>query len=204
MKGMTTTLQINTSIFGEAGQSTRLANQFVAMSVAQRGGKVIVRDLARNPVPHLDGERFQAFFAKEPTPGQQAVRAYSDQLIDELKQADTLVIGLPMYNFAIPSTLRAWFDHVARAGVTFKYTDKGAVGLLTGKKAYVFVTRGGFHGPSHSQTAYVREMLSFLGITDVDFIYAEGLAVSGEAKDNALAKARAAIARLNEREPALT
>lgn len=203
MKGMTT-LQINTSIFGEAGQSTRLANEFVAMSVAQRAGRVIVRDLARDPVPHLDGERFQAFFAKQPTPEQQAVRAYSDQLIDELKQADTLVIGLPMYNFSIPSTLRAWFDHVARAGVTFRYTDKGAVGLLTGKKAYVFVTRGGLHGPSHSQTAYVREMLGFLGITDVEFVYAEGLAVSPEAKENALTKAREAITHLNKRELALT
>lgn len=196
----TTTLQINTSIFGDAGQSTRLANEFVV----QRGGDVTVRDLARNPVPHLDGARFQAFLAKEPTSAQQAVLAYSDELIDELRRADTIVIGLPMYNFSIPSTLRAWFDHVARAGVTFKYTDKGAVGLLAGKKAYVFVTRGGTYGPGHAQAAYVEEMLAFLGITDVQFVYAEGLSISPQAKQNALAKAREAIARLNERELALT
>ncbi len=195
-----TTLQINTSIFGEAGESTRLASEFVS----RRSGKVIVRDLARDPVPHLDGERFQAFFAKEPTPEQQAARADSDRLIDELKQADVIVIGLPMYNFSVPSTLRAWFDHVARAGVTFRYTEKGAVGLLDGKKAYVFVTRGGVYGPAHGQAAYVRDMLAFLGITDVEFVYAEGLSISAEAKQNALAKAREAIARLNEQEVALT
>jgi FMN-dependent NADH-azoreductase len=142
--------------------------------------------------------------AKAPTPAQQAVLAYSNQLIDELKRADTIVIGLPMYNFSIPSTLRAWFDHVARAGVTFKYTDRGAVGLLSGKKAYVFVTRGGVYGPQHAQSAYVRDMLAFLGITDVELVYAEGLAVSAQAKQNALAEARKSIARLNERELALT
>lgn len=194
------TLQLNTSIFGSDGQSTRLANEFVA----QRGGNVIVRDLARNPVPHLDAERFAAFLAREPTPRQQAVLAYSNELIDELRQADTIVIGLPMYNFSIPSTLRAWFDHVARAGVTFRYTDKGAVGLLTGKKAYVFVTRGGVYGPQHAQSAYMREMLAFLGITDVELVYAEGLAIGPQAKENALAQAREAIARLNEPSVALT
>jgi FMN-dependent NADH-azoreductase len=195
-----TTLQLNTSIFGRAGESSRLASEFVA----QRGGRVIVRDLARDPVPHLDGERFQALLAKHPTPAQQAVRAYSDALIQELRQAETIVIGLPMYNFSIPSTLRAWFDHVARAGVTFKYTEKGSVGLLSGKKAYVFVTRGGVYGPDHAQSAYVREMLAFIGIADIDFVYAEGLAVGPQAKHNALARAREAIARLNEQEPALT
>lgn len=194
MRGMTT-LQINTSIFGEAGESTRLANEFVT----RRGGELIVRDLARDPVPHLNAERFQALIAKAPTPEQQAVRAYSDRLVDELRRAETVVIGLPMYNFSVPSTLRAWFDHVARAGVTFAYTEKGSVGLLTGKKAYVFVTRGGLYGPEHTQTAYVREMLAFLGIADVHFIYAEGLSIGAEAKHNALAKARDAIARLNER-----
>lgn len=198
-----TTLQINTSIFGADGESTRLANQFVAASVARRGGRVIVRDLARDPIPHLDGERFLAFLAKEPTPAQQAALAHSNQLIDELRQADTIVIGLPMYNFGIPSTLRAWFDHVARAGVTFKYTEQGPVGLLTGKKAYVFVTRGGVYGPGHAQATYVRDMLAFLGITDVEFVYAEGLALSPQAKENALAQAREAIARLNEQAPAL-
>src|SRR3954468_9731893 len=118
-----TTLQLNTSLFGQGGQSTTLANEFVA----KRGGNVILRDLAKDPVPHLTAERFGAFLAKpqERTAEQQAIVEYSDALIAELKQADTIVIGLPMYNFSVPSTLRAYFDHVARAGVTFMYTDKG-------------------------------------------------------------------------------
>jgi len=197
-----TTLQVNTSLFGPGGQSTQLANQFVA----RLGGKVIVRDLAKDPVPHLEAQGFQAFLASPEarTPEQNALVAYSDQLIAELKEADTIVIGLPMYNFSIPSTLRAYFDHIARAGVTFKYTEKGAVGLLTGKKAYVFVTRGGVYGENHTHTAYVRQFLGFLGITDVEFIYAEGLAISPASKENALAKAREAIERLNHPQFALT
>lgn len=196
---MTTTLQLNTSIFGAGGQSTLLANDFVA----RRRGKVVVRDLARDPVPHLTAERFAAFLAKpgERTPEQQAVVDYSDALIAELKAADTLVIGLPMYNFSVPSTLRAYFDHVARAGVTFKYTDKGAVGLLTGKKAYVFVTRGGVYGAEHIHTAYVRDFLAFVGITDVEFVYAEGLAISPASKDASLAKARETIQRVSLQKP---
>jgi FMN-dependent NADH-azoreductase len=196
-----TTLLLKTSLFGDAGQSSQLATDFAE----RRGGRVIVRDLAKDPVPHLTAERFQAFLAKPEarTPEQQAIVDDSDRLIAELAQADTLVIGLPMYNFALPSTLKAYFDHIARAGVTFKYTDKGAVGLLTGKKAYVIVARGGLYGPQHLHTHYVRDFLAFLGITDVDFVYAEGLAVSPAAKEAALAKARAQIARLNQREAAL-
>jgi FMN-dependent NADH-azoreductase len=196
-----TTLQLNTSLFGQGGQSTTLANEFVA----KRGGNVILRDLAKDPVPHLSAERFGAFLAKpqERTAEQQAIVEYSDALIAELKQADTIVIGLPMYNFSVPSTLRAYFDHVARAGVTFMYTDKGPAGLLTGKKAYVFVTRGGVYGAEHIHTAYVRDFLAFVGITDVQFIYAEGLAISPATKEAALANAREHIARLNQREAAL-
>jgi FMN-dependent NADH-azoreductase len=194
-----TTLQLNTSLFGQGGQSTTLANEFVA----RRGGKAIVRDLASNPVPHLDAERFGAFLAKPEarTPEQQAVVNYSDALIAELREADTIVIGLPMYNFSVPSTLRAYFDHVARAGVTFQYTEKGPIGLLTGKKAYVFVTRGGVYGDEHIHTKYVRDFLAFIGITDVEFIYAEGLAISPASKDAALAKAREVIARLTLKKP---
>ena len=194
-----TTLQLNTSLFGPGGQSTTLANEFVA----RRGGKVIVRDLARDPVPHLDAARFGAFLAKpeDRTPEQQAVVDYSDALIAELREADTIVLGLPMYNFNVPSTLRAYFDHVARVGVTFKYSDKGPVGLLTGKKAYVFVTRGGVYGTEHIHTRYVRDFLAFLGVTDVEFIYAEGLAISPASKDAALAKAREVIERLTLNKP---
>ena len=194
-----TSLQLNTSLFGPGGQSTTLANEFVD----RRRGKVIVRDLARDPVPHLDAARFGAFLAKpeDRTPEQQAVVDYSDALIAELREADTIVLGLPMYNFNVPSTLRAYFDHVARVGVTFKYSDKGPVGLLTGKRAYVFVTRGGVYGSEHIHTKYVRDFLAFLGITDVEFIYAEGLAISPASKDAALAKAREVIERLTLNKP---
>ena len=195
------TLQIKTSLFGAAGQSTTLASELVA----RLGGKVIVRDLAKEPVPHLDGARISAFLARPEarTPAQQAVIEYSDRLIGELREADAIVIGLPMYNFGLPSTLKAYFDHIARAGVTFKYTDKGAVGLLTGKKAYLVVARGGVYGEAHAHTGYVRDFLAFIGITDVECIYAEGLAISPASKDAGLARARQRIAALNEREPAL-
>ena len=196
-----TLLQINASIFSNHGQSTRLADEFVAAWRASNpSAKVIVRNLAEKTVPHLDAERFGAFLAKpgERSVDQQAVVEYSDALIDELKRADVLVLGLPMYNFGVPSTLKAYIDHIARAGATFKYTEKGPVGLLTGKKAYVFATRGGLYAgtPLDTQTAYVRDMLRFLGIDDVEFVYAEGLAIGAERKAAALSQAQRAIERL--------
>jgi FMN-dependent NADH-azoreductase len=126
------------------------------------------------------------------------VVAYSDALIDEIKQADVVVIGLPMYNFGVPSQLKAYFDHIARAGVTFAYTETGPVGKLTGKKVYVFAARGGQYSgtPADTQTGYVRDFLAFLGMTDVQFVYAEGLAISPQSKEAGLAKAAAHIARL--------
>ena len=195
---MKTLLQLNTSLFSNQGQSSRLADAFVAEWKAfNPQGAVIARDLATDTVPHLTAERFQAFLAKPEarTLAQQKVVNESDALIAELQQADTIVLGLPMYNFGIPSTLKAYFDHVARAGVTFRYTDKGPVGLLTGKKAYVFAARGGMYQgtPRDTQSPYVRDFLAFLGITDVEFIYAEGLAMGETSRDAALSKARSRI-----------
>ena len=197
----TTLLQLNTSIFSADGQSSRLADSFVAKwQAANPGTEVIVRDLARNPVPHLDAQRFGAFIAKPEsrTPAQQAAVDYSDRLIGELKRADVIVLGLPMYNFGVPSTLKAYFDHVARAGATFRYTDKGPVGLLTGKKAYIFATRGGkYAGTSLDfETGFVRQFLQFVGIDDVEFVYAEGLAVSEASRQAALTTAEGAIEQL--------
>src|SRR5690349_8594825 len=134
---MNTLLQLNTSIFAGDGQSSRLADSFVATrKILEPGLKVVVRDLAKDPVPHLTAEGFRGFIARPEarTPGQAEIVAYSDALIDELRRADTIVIGLPMYNFGVSSALKAYFDHVARAGVTFKYSEKGPVGLLTEKK----------------------------------------------------------------------
>ena len=194
---MQTILHLKSSIFGDGGQSSRLAGEFIAQFP---GARVIARDLAKQTLPHLDAERFGAFLAKAEarTPAQQQVLAESDALIAELQQADTLALGLPMYNFGVPSQLKAYFDHIARAGVTFKYTDKGAVGLLTGKKAYVFAARGGLYQgtPRDTQTAYVRDFLAFLGITDVQFVYAEGLAISEASKTQSLAAAQRSLRSL--------
>jgi FMN-dependent NADH-azoreductase len=194
-------LQINASIFGENGQSRRLADQFVSgWRAANRDATVTVRDVTGEPVPHLTGERFSALIGKpeERDAQQQAVVDYSDALIEELKRADVIVLGLPMYNFGIPSTLKAYFDHVARAGVTFRYTEHGPIGLLTGKKVYVFAARGGIYQgtPGDIPTAYVRQILGFIGLTDVEFIYAEGLAMGEENKQAGVAQAEAATGQL--------
>ena len=198
---MKTLLQINTSLFADGGQSTQLADRFVAGGrAANPGAKVVVRDIGREPVPHLTAERFGAFVAKAEarTAEQKAVAEFSDTLIDELRRAEVIVIGLPMYNFGVPSSLKAYFDHVARAGETFRYTAQGPVGLLTGKRVYVFATRGGAYAgtPLDTQTSYVRDFLRFIGIDDVEFVYAEGLNLGAEHKQTALTGAHAVIDRL--------
>ncbi len=198
---MKTLLRINTSIYSDNGQSSQLAQRFAgAWRDANPGSKVIVRDLAKDPIPHLDAARFGAFLAKpeDRTPAQEAFAQYSDALIAELKAADVIVLGLPLYNFGLPSTLKAYFDQVGRAGQTFRYTAEGPVGLVTGKKAYVFATRGGLYKgtPSDTQTPYVRDFLGFIGIKDVEFVYAEGLAISEASKSESLAKAQHDITEL--------
>lgn len=199
---MTTLLQINASIHNGNGESSRLAKKFVdAFQQRHPDAEVLVRELATaNAVPHLDAERFGAFIAtpKDRSAAQREVVAYSDALIDELRRADVIVLGLPMYNFGVPSQLKAYFDHIARAGVTFRYTEQGPVGLLAGKKAYVFATRGGVYAgtPLDTQTGYVRDFLRFIGIGEVEFVYAEGLAASAQSREAGLARANARIAQL--------
>lgn len=200
---MKTLLQLNASLFSGNGQSSVLSNQFVAAwRAANPDGKVITRDLSANPVPHLTAERFGAFLAKpeERTAQQQQVVDFSDALIEELRNADVIALGLPMYNFGIPSTLKAYFDHIARAGVTFQYTANGPIGLLTGKKVYVFAARGGKYlgTPHDTQTGYVRDFLRFIGIDDVEFVYAEGLALGDDSKQSAMTSAGAEIRKLAE------
>ena len=197
---MTTLLQIHASIHGPHGESSRLAEQFAAeWRTVTPGGRVVTRDIGSEVVPHLTAERFAAFVAKPHarTPVQQAIVAFSDALIDELRRADVIVLGLPLYNFGVPSSFKAYIDHVARAGVTFRYGENGPQGLVTGKKAYVCATRGGLYAgtPLDSETAYVRDVLRFLGIAGLEFIYAEGLAMGDAMKADALARARAAIRR---------
>jgi len=196
-----TLLQINTSLFAGHGQSSQLADRFVTDYLAAHPGTVrVMRDVASEPVPHLDGARFSAFVtpADARDAAQKAVIAESDALIAELKAADVIVLGLPMYNFGVPSQLKSYFDHIARAGETFRYTANGPVGLVTGKKVYVFATRGGLYAGTalDTETSYVRDFLRFIGLDDVEFVYAEGLAIGPEQKEAGLAKARDAITRL--------
>lgn len=196
-----TILQLNTSIFGDDGQSSRLADEFVSrLRQRQRDTRVIRRDFAETPVPHLTSDRFRAALtpASQRTAEQGMDAAIADQLVAELSAADILVIGLPMYNFGVPSSLKAWFDHVARAGTTFRYTEQGSQGLMSNKKVYVLATRGGVYvGTSaDQQTPYVKQFLSFLGMEDVEFIYAEGLAIDEQSRREALEAANARVASL--------
>ena len=198
---MNNILQINSSIYNGKGESSKLAGEFVAqLRVGNPGAKVVVRDVAKNPLPHLDEPRFGAFLAKPETrtDEQREIVRQSDELIAELKAADAIVLALPRYNFGVPSQLTAWFDHVARAGVTFNYTATGPVGLLTGKKAWVFATRGGKYAGTAAdfETPHVRQFLGFLGITDVEFVYAEGLAMGEAPRNQGIARARQELLRL--------
>jgi FMN-dependent NADH-azoreductase len=196
---MSKLLYIQSSIFSDEGQSSKLAERFIQNWLAAHpGSEVVRRDLAADPVPHLDAQRFGAFTTPEPqrTVEQQAVIRFSDALVQELAGADVVVLGVPMYNLGVPSTLRAYFDHVARAGVTFRYTANGPEGLLTGKKAVIFSTRGGYYGTDDHSSSYVRDFLGFLGIRDVKTVIAEGLAVGEAQKETALDAARQQIAQL--------
>lgn len=196
---MQTLLVIQASLFGHNGRSSQLAAEYVdAWRKAHPNGRVIIRDLAADPVPQLTAERFQAFIAPERTPEQQAIADYSAMLIDELTSADEIVLAVPMYNFNIPTGLQNWFDHVARAGITFRYTENGPEGLVKGKRVRVFIARGGQYGETHSQTAYLRQILSFMGMSDIVFVHAEGLNINETVREQALTKARRVIEELVE------
>lgn len=194
---MKTLLQINTGIFGEHSNSTVLANAFSEQYAAQHDAQVVVRDLVSSPLPHLDAEIIGAFASDAATRSQeqQAIIDRSQALIDELAQADAVVLGLPMYNFSVPSQLKAYMDQVARAGITFTYTETGPQGLLENKPVYVIAARGGIHAglESDSQTAFIKTFFSFIGLNDVEFIYAEGLNMGDDVKAKAFDQAKHAI-----------
>ncbi len=198
---MSTLLLIESSVRQQDSVSRQLSEEFVAQwRQANPGGRVLNRDLAREPLPLLDADLLGGWMkpAAEQSAAEQAALARSDQLIEELLAADVLVLGAPMYNFAIPSTLKAWLDHVLRAGVTFKYTEQGPRGLLQGKRAYVLTARGGVYagGPLDQQEPYLRQALGFIGIDDVQFVHAEGLNMGGDSAAQGLARARARLAEI--------
>ena len=198
---MTTLLVIQSSLHGDDGASSRLARQYArAWQLRNPAGRVRLRDLAADPPPHLDAERFGAFLkpADERAPGERAAAAISDELVAELVDADEVVVGMPMYNFTVPSTFKAWMDHVARAGVTFRYTESGPEGLIPDKPVHVFATRGGKYAGTDmdTQTPLVRHFLGLLGLRDIRFTHAEGLAMGETTRDAALAEAEAEIERV--------
>ena len=194
-------LHISSSIFSDGGNSSKLAHYFLEQFKQQHpDAEVTVRDLATDPVPHLDAATLQANVtaAAERTAEQQALASLGDLLIEELQSADVLVLSIPMYNFGVPSALKAWIDHIARAGTTFKYTEHGPIGLLKNKKAYVLGARGGayFGTPMDTQTPYLRMVLAFVGIGDVDFVFAEKLNMNPDQAPEIMAKAQSRIDKL--------
>ncbi len=144
---MTRILYLQSSIFGDQGQSSQMATAFIeAYQARHPGTEVVVRDLVNDGVPHLDLARAGALrgFADSLDDEQKAVLALSDALVEELRAADLVVVGLPMYNFGVPTQFKAWFDHIARAGVTFRYTADGPEGLVADRPVRVFASHGGF------------------------------------------------------------
>ncbi|MBE3711093.1 FMN-dependent NADH-azoreductase [Vibrio parahaemolyticus] len=193
---MSRVLALKSSILGDYSQSNKLVEDFIK-NVDQ--DKLTVRDLAANPLPVLDFAVATALRATEDlSQEQQAVVDLSDTLIEEVKAADTLVIAAPMYNFTIPTQLKNWIDLIARAGVTFKYTENGAQGLIEGKKAIVVTTRGGIHkdSPTDNVTPYLRTVLGFVGITDVEFVYAEALNMGEDAASKGISEAQSQLSTM--------
>ncbi|HKR42865.1 MAG TPA: NAD(P)H-dependent oxidoreductase [Paraburkholderia sp.] len=196
---MTTILQINSAARSQGAQSTMLANELTEkLQQANGGARLVVRNLQADPLPHLDDSILGAFFtpADQRTLEQAAISARSEALIAELQAADIIVIGAPMYNFGISSQLKTYFDFISRAGISFQYTADGAEGFVTGKRVFVVTARGGQYAgsPDDTHTSYLQTFLGFLGMTDVTFIYAEGLAMGADVASAALAGARDAIA----------
>jgi len=184
-------LQINSSARREASHSTRLANRIVQrLRDANPRATLTVRDLGANPHPVLDEAALGAIFtpASQRTPEQAARAALDDALIAELQAADVVVLGVPMYNFGVPASLKNWIDAIVKAGVTFRYTEKGPEGLLKGKKVYAALTRGGKYGntPADSQVPHLKMVFGLIGLTDVAFVYAEGLNMGADAEQMAI------------------
>jgi len=191
---MTNILRVESSIKGEAAVSRRLTDRIIARLVAANpGAKVATRDLASGMMP-IDGNWISAVYTAPEArdAGQQATAAYADALMAEVKAADILVIALPVYNFGVPAQLKAWIDQLARKGESFYYTENGPVGLLTGKRAIVAYTSDGtkFGSDIDFASDYLRHMLGFFGITDVEFVAADAMAFGAE---SAIAAAEAQV-----------
>jgi FMN-dependent NADH-azoreductase len=204
-------LLVTSSLFGEASQSRQIAREFVETWQRDNPGtRVVERDLTAETMPHLSQATLGAVMtpADKRTPEQAELARFADSLIEEVEAADTIVLAAPMYNFTISTTLKAWIDHIARAGRTFRYTVNGPEGLLKGRKIYVVTGRGGVYSgesPARAmdfQEPYLRGMLGFLGLTDVEFIHVEGLNISKDAAEAGRARARETIVALRPKQAA--
>ncbi|MBA2780561.1 FMN-dependent NADH-azoreductase [Billgrantia kenyensis] len=190
-------LLVTSSILGEHGQSNALASHLRERVAGRDGLAVTHRDLAAESLPHLGLEELSSWQVdpEARSAEQQVLAQRSDSLIEELNAHDVLVLAVPMYNFGIPSQLKAWFDRVMRAGTTFRYTEQGPEGLVKGKRAVILAARGGQYAGTEldSQTPHLKAMLGMIGIVDVSVIYAEGLAMGDSLREAALKEARQAI-----------
>lgn len=194
-------LQINSSARTTGSNSSRLADSISARLQAKHADSTLeIRDLASQPHPVLDADALGALFtpAEQRSAEQTARVALDDALIAQVQAADVVVLGVPMYNFGVSVQLKSWLDAIARAGVTFRYTENGPEGLLKGKKVYVALTRGGMYRDTakDSQVPYLQTILGFLGMHDVEFIYAEGLAMGADGAEKAFSAAQAQIEAL--------
>lgn len=187
-------LVLKSSILGDYSQSAMLSDYFTSKLSAE----IKTRDLAAEPLPYFTGDAAAATRGNPQTDEHKALLALSDELIDELKAHDVVVINAPMYNFSVPTQLKSYFDFIARSGVTFRYTSQGPEGLVKGKKAVVILSTGGLHKETERDLvkAYVKTFLSFIGITDVDFVYAEGLGMGEQAVALAQETAKAELDRI--------
>lgn len=192
---MSRILALKSSILGEHSQSSQLLDQYLTQFDAQ---DVTLRDLALEPLPMLDSEVISALNTQEPSLAQQQIRHLSNRLIHEVNEAELLVIAAPMYNFTISTQLKNWFDLITRAGITFKYTEQGPQGLIKNTKAVVISTRGGQHlgTATDNITPYLTTILGFIGITDVEFVYAEALNMGQDLAQQALINAQTELTRL--------
>ena len=193
-------LHVTSSARGSASYSNRVAtNVLDELTTRNPGATVMVRDLAREPLPHIDDDFVVA--TKSPdgpqNDKQRALLARSDELVDELFAADLIVIAAPMINFTIPTNLKAWIDYVARAGRTFRYSEKGPEGLVTGKQVIIVAARGGVYQDAGKaldfQLPYLKSVLGFLGMTDVEVLEVEGTAYGPEAAEKAVTAANAKL-----------
>ncbi|WP_129793286.1 FMN-dependent NADH-azoreductase [Sphingosinicella sp. CPCC 101087] len=206
---MKNVLIVTSSAQSERSVSNRLADDYEArLRAAHPGIKIVRRDVGADPIPHLTAETVDGIRAVAATDAEKAAQALSDRLVAELQTADLIVIASAMYNFGMSSTLKAWFDHVLRAGITFRYTEAGPEGLLKGKKAVVIESRGGLYSegaaaPLDGQEPHLRTLLSFMGIDDVQWVRAEKLGFGPEAAQASIGAATAQLRALAGGEAAL-